>query len=474
VPDAPIPQGTASEGSEQSRSVALHGVWVPNPWLIVAGALLFLMLFVPTAYRPAKIVLLGLVLAGVVASVLRSGRIFLHRSIVRWTLVMVVTGVCGIVIGVLNGAPGALRVSTVYVFWPMLFTLLASGIRRPSTVDGLMRVLVLATFAIGVYSLSFVLFRAGWFPGWLYIELDQGQEIGFYAGFIEFNLYSIASLFFLVPFSLAALLTWRRSKRPPVSRRWLWISLALGLMAALLSGRRALWLILALSPLIILAFYLRLPRRHLRFRPRTVLLTASTVGLVIAVLLFALPYAYAFSMSSVLANLREAFDAQADSGASVRQEQFRALLNGWLANPVFGAGHGASAAAFGSVRSEDQPWSYELYYVALLYQTGLFGFLIYSAGVLWIFRLGFRIIRGGKALGLHMVPVLSGMTCFLMATATNPYLAKFDCLWVIFVPVALINYWLLQRPDLSKTVRVEFSSPQAGTEGSGRTATQTS
>ncbi len=340
-----------------SPSLPRSAVRMPNPWFAVAGGLLFLMVFVPTAYRPIKAVLLGLVLVGVVAPVLRSGRIFLHRSIVGWTLVMVLTGVFGILIGSLNDAPGALRVSTVYVFWPMLFTLLASGIRSRSTLDGLMRVLVLATFAIGLYSLSFVLYSAGWLPWWLYIELDQGQEIGFYEGFIEFNLYSTASLFFLVPFSLAALLTWRRLRRPPVSRRWLWISVALALMASLLSGRRALWLILVLSPVITLAFYLRLGRRRLRFRPKTVLVTAASVGVVVAALQFAVPYAYEFSMSSIVENVREAFDFDSDLSASIRQEQLRALVRGWLANPLFGAGHGASAAAFGSVRSDDQSWS---------------------------------------------------------------------------------------------------------------------
>jgi hypothetical protein len=31
----------------------------------------------------------------------------------------------------------------------------------------------------------------------------------------------------------------------------------------------------------------------------------------------------------------------------------------------------------------------------------------------------------------------------LIGNATNPYLEKFDYIWVIFLPVALINFWLL-------------------------------
>jgi hypothetical protein len=34
---------------------------------------------------------------------------------------------------------------------------------------------------------------------------------------------------------------------------------------------------------------------------------------------------------------------------------------------------------------------------------------------------------------------------YLIGNATNPYLEKFDYIWVIFLPVALINFWLLGK-----------------------------
>ena len=93
---------------------------------------------------------------------------------------------------------------------------------------------------------------------------------------------------------------------------------------------------------------------------------------------------------------------------------------------------------------------YELSYVALLFHTGIVGFAIYAAAVIWIYRMGLRIIRSGDRIGLYMVPALVGTTCFLIANATNPYLEKFDYIWVIFLPVALINYWLLTGDEKSK------------------------
>jgi O-antigen ligase len=90
------------------------------------------------------------------------------------------------------------------------------------------------------------------------------------------------------------------------------------------------------------------------------------------------------------------------------------------------------------------PWSYELYFLSLLFHTGIVGIAAYALGIVWIVFHGIRIIRGDPALRLYMIPVLVAMICFLIASNTNPYLAKFDYLWVIFLPVAIINHHLLK------------------------------
>lgn len=49
----------------------------------------------------------------------------------------------------------------------------------------------------------------------------------------------------------------------------------------------------------------------------------------------------------------------------------------------------------------------------------------------------------------YILPVLVGTACFLIANTTNPYLAKFDYIWVVFLPVALINIWLLDKNKIA-------------------------
>jgi hypothetical protein len=167
------------------------------------------------------------------------------------------------------------------------------------------------------------------------------------------------------------------------------------------------------------------------------------VVVVAAALTVYLHVLYNFSLESVWQMFLRGFDFQHDVSATARSSQLSVLLTEWAGTPLLGAGHGASAV--GSIRSVEMPWAYELSYAALLFHTGLVGFIVYSAAVLWIYGMGARIVRGGGARAHYMLAVLVGLSCFLIGNATNPYLEKYDLLWVIFLPVALINQWMLTR-----------------------------
>lgn len=410
--------------------------------------LFFLMLFVPTAYQPVKAVLLVLVLTIIIIMGLLCGRFMLHWQPLFWVLALVVVGLAFMLLGSINGAPGAVRVGTVYVVWPLVYTLLVAGTARQTTIDGLFKTLVLAGIAIAVYSLSFIFNAVGWLPDALYFELDQGQGFSLYEGMVEYSLHSISTLLFLVPFLLAALSTWPRGSLMPVSRFWLWSSFLFGVVLVLLSGRRALLLVVAIAPFFILFLQRFLPHQY---KPRV---AKWRVGLALVILVSVLGvYGYLQSLFGLsIGGLSEmfmtGFDFGGNASASARGEQFVALVREWSEHPFFGLGHGASAG--GSVRSEEFPWAYELSYVALLFHTGLVGFAIYTAGVGWIFLMGLRMIRSGGRWAFYMLPALVGMGCFLIGNATNPYLEKFDYIWVIFLPVALINFWLLGKNSSSE------------------------
>lgn len=397
------------------------------------------MLFVPLAYQPIKGALLAIIFMPIAIRFLYTGRLSLHPEVLLWTLFAVSVSIGSICLGLINNNPGALRVATVYVLWPLLFTIILSRASDERILCNLIRVLAVSLFVIALYTISYILSIYGWVPEFLYIPLDQHQDFNFRDGYTEYYLHNINSLFFLIPFFIAALLTWPRNIMAQFHRLLIWISLVLGLGISIISGRRALILVITAAPIITLLFQSFLPHDFGKIsRRQTMRILCVIIALIIGVVIF-LQYAENISAMSAI----ESVFSGGDYGDSKRIEQFNHLLAAWADSPVIGAGLGASVPGY--IRSEETPWSYELTYMALLFQTGLLGFFAYAAAVAWIFWRGLIILRSADEMGLYMLPLLVGLSCFLIANASNPYLMTFDYMWVIFLPITFINFWMLKR-----------------------------
>ena len=438
-------------------------------------ALFFSLLFVPTAYKPAKYVLIVLVLLIIGANIAVSGRIQLHPTVLAWTYVFVSSGAAFVLLGLAQNAPGAVPLAPLYVAWPIAYIIFVAGAAEPRVLSSLEAVLVFGAFAIFGYALIFIFVQAGLLPSFLLLPLNLDENIGFYSGFIQFTLNNLASMLFLVPYLMARVVI-RPSEESRAGQLLLWSGLILGVAAVSLSLRRGIMLAVGLSPLFIAVLVAFLPRRERVRAARSLAgLVAALVILMGGAVLFA-HYRYGWTPDNMLAFISGGFDFQSpiDPGALARSLQFSALIDSWSSSPIFGAGAGAAGATY--VRDPAQPWAYELSYVALLYQTGVVGVALYASGIIWIFWTGIRMIRSGHPLGLRLFPVLTGVAAFLVGNATNPYLAKFDYLWVIFLPVAYINLWLLRSrteaspdreptrfsPSKSRAARppLSISSPQ--------------
>ncbi len=403
----------------------------------------------PTAHQQLKLLLLLLVIGTIVmkSTVFENNKLFLHPKMLIWSLFYAFLGLFFILIGLISarGAEGALSVGTVYALWPLVFTFLICSIGTEKKIDALFKTLVLASLCIGLSVLIIVLHTMGYFPDCLYVNIFDRQDFDFGRGSVSLHYKPMESLLFLVPFLVAAVFTWRRRQDCPVPRRWLWIALSFGVITVVISSRNALLFVVMLSIPLTLLFHSFMPRRQKKYNLKLFFFAVLGVSLLLMFLNFYLDSVYSFNFHSLLDGLMRKFDFQGNPSAILRRDQFFALWDGFLQNPFFGAGHGASVDY---VRS-DKAWVYELSYVALLFQVGVFGFMAYLSGIFWIYWMGIRLIRKGGKFSNYMVPTLVGMTCFLIANATNQYLAKFDSMWVVFLPVALINYALLCKPDCS-------------------------
>jgi O-antigen ligase len=437
--------------SERKSTSYADTDWKARAIGVGSCVLVFLSLTYPTVPRLVylKAALFGALLLIIVLEHFTNGRSRLDSRVMLWTLCLAIVGIFFVMEGVLTGAAGATAVSTVYILWPLTFGVLIAGFARKHILVGLDRTLIVATLFIGVYGCVYLLAGLGILPNNGFVSaLSLGWEyeaFGAHEGYTQFEIAGMNSLPFLLPYVMASI-----AIRTPTDRKrrlrdaFLWLASIFGCAIILTGARRALTLVMILTPGLVLFLRCFQPETEKRLNRRSLVRLFVLVAIGMVVLFVGVSTIYEFNLSSLWDRFTAGFDigAQAtEENEMARHEQLVALWRGWMEHPLLGWGHGAGTHF--SVRSDAMPWAYELSYLALLFQTGIVGFTAYLAGVIWIFREGIKVIREGGQLGRFMLPMLAGFSGLLIANATNPYLLKFDGMWMFFLPLAVINYRLV-------------------------------
>lgn len=403
--------------------------------------LLFLCLPISNNILKGALITLFLVLAAI-AALCGSGRLGLSRPVTAWALWYLSLGAFFIFLGVLRDTSGALFASMIYFGWPLVYLVFVACIRDEKLCDTLFRLMIIATIWIGFATLNHLAWVLGYVPDHLHLDLAGEQTIVFSAqGYARMRLYAISSLIFLIPFLVASLLISGVKKPPAIAKPpWLMLALFMGIGVSLLAGRKALLLVMLLALPSTILFAILLPQKQRREAKTS--LWYGGVAMVVALSIVAL-YLVTFSEVSLKGTVdyvASGFDFDTDPEALERKNQFISLIRGWQSSPLLGQGLGAQTEF---VRSEERPWEYELQYALLLFNTGLLGFIAYSTGIVWIYMQAISLIRRGDYYAIRIIPLMVGMTSFLIANATNPYLQAYGHLWTIFLPIAIINRALL-------------------------------
>lgn len=389
--------------------------------------LLMLSILLPTALQPFKILTLMFCYLCVVFLVNSKFYHVRNQSIII-SLVYVVVGLLWSLYGVFENNQGAVPVLTVMVVYPLILPFLAFAYVDDDK-DKIYSLFYCCGFILVVIDLLYI-YLSIYNPGNI-IELvvlslyPTDAVIDFNENYFKFTIPNISSMFFLFPFMVVALL---HSNKPRIISIFTVVSM---IVLVVLSGRRALFI----TPMfgIFLAYILTGARlislKQKVFCFKNVMLAIFLLGF----LIFGAVNFY--GIESYVERIQSISDFANDNSNIERSLQFDSLLDGFLMSPMIGAGAGAAASY---TRSIEYPWAYELSYVAFLYQYGLFGCAIYTAGIFYIlFFLVKSVNKYGRA--SFEFAFLSGFITFMIANATNPYLTKFDYMWVIFVPFALIN-----------------------------------
>ena len=394
----------------------------------------FLMMFAPAAWQFIKIPLVIISVALLLLHYIRNIKKVMNVTVIVWFAILLSYGIIWSFIGAIKGNPGLTDTFRLNVMWVVLYALYVFYIDSIRKFNSLVNTMVWATIAISIYNLAIVLSVFDVIPNvnlLLQIDDELTNAVGVHQGFIQLTSDNIGSLTFLAPFVLT-LYIMSSASLSRVSKSVLFASVILSIITVVLSGRRALWLEMLVTPfLIVIINCFSYNKYTLKNTKNFAMFYTVAVILLITVGSF-LTYYTNWDLSLFIDRFMNAFES-----GGVRHEQAVALLKGFIESPLIGTGFGIGVPDV--VRSDVRPWTYELTYVLMLYNTGILGtaFYVICIGIIYYYSILF--IKYGFPDKAITSSLLVAFTCFLIANATNPYFGTYDYMWMLYLPVAYIN-----------------------------------
>ena len=387
----------------------------------------------PQVYQGPRAIILFLVL---LTTFKKKVPVHLNKEVRDYCILTYFVAVYGFLIGMVRGNPGVFPCMPFYLIWPILFLYF---IIRCNTLDHLkvlLKTLVYGGFVVAVFNFILIVNAFVLHIGALdAIGTALGCMFNIQEGFAEYFSPSGNHLAYVLFFCVSLLLL--RPETLGIKNKYLYLCILFSVVDILISNRRAMWLAIGLLPLILVIVLSLLPY-HKKVIAKVGVITIFA-GLVIGVVLF-----YFLDFDYVTNEFLSAFDFSGENDSNLeRTLQGRSLWNDFLSRPIFGSGMGLVSEY---IRTPDAPWGYELTYNYVLAAYGIVGFGIYSMAIIWIYVKSIKLSKSSIEYATFLIPQVLGLAVLLFISASNPYIATFDFVWAIYLPVATINaIWNEQR-----------------------------
>lgn len=289
------------------------------------------------------------------------------------------------------------------------------------------------------------------------------------------NFPGVSSLTAVIPFLAVLLFDEFRHRNSLRRRRFVAAGLALGIVAALLSGRQGVVGVIALTPVLMLVasaagFNRQQPARRDRKRS----LTYAAVAMLVLVLTIGVATQLGLEPGRVpgdvlaAVGLVEDRDARIEGSRRIRELQGESLLAGWRERPLVGHGAGAVSPDFFTWRGFElgdpftvtpRPWRAELAYHLLLFESGLLGVAVYLGATIVAMRALAHRYRdlGADDQMLCRAAVVAALA-LAFGTAVNPFARAVGHQLMFFLPVYVVAV-TMQRDRAAKTTGGDEGSP---------------
>ena len=404
---------------------------VNNKYIVALWqVLLLLILCFPRILQVPKIGVIALI---VLLSLTTTKRMLIGKYSWYFTLLKIAYVILVICVGAFfhNSRVALINTIRVGIINSFIFLALVSIVRRQ---DDIIRktliVVILCNIYLGIYNL---LLTIGSYAGLdvSFLKLfDATSGVGFHTGYshiISTNLSMSIMTFPLVLF----LINYEYLNESVPKRVIVFSEIVCGL-AMILSGRRVLWLCLGISLMLFLVKEINNLKRFIR--------NITIFILVLAVFIYFADRTDIISSQGVLSRFFNAFFSESGN-KTIRGIQSDYLLTGFWEHPLFGSGAGATIDGY--IRSTTAPWSFELSYHVVLFQSGIVGGIIYFSGLCVIL---ISIIKTRKIDRKLYFSLLVTYILILFANATNPYFSSsFDFMIFLYLPLMFSETLLIEK-----------------------------
>jgi hypothetical protein len=373
----------------------------------------------PRSYAIFK---MGLILATTAVFLLTKHRHIISKSPVPIFLAfgIAVFGITWSLVGLTNGSDvraihDSLR---LYVFWSFCWAFLSYCISLGGGLRLLHQSFLISAFLICFISILGVVDT--WFAMGI-VSFDIRNElklfVGIHDGYIQLTSHNVGSLFFLVNYFFIIIVSKNRSEKHTINL----LVYFLLILVAIISGRRALWVTIAIAHFLGIFLSLIFPKFFNRKSiNRFVIVSAGFFTI-------SLTYLVKFTDYSLMKTIEHI--ASAFSSGDERSLQAPYLIEGFINNLWFGSGFGGEVDY---QRSDTAAWLYEMVYHQLAFNVGLIGLMIAC-----LFA-GFILVRSLDALRQsidchYILAIHFGCLAFAIACYSNPYLGSFDFMIYIWL-----------------------------------------
>lgn len=364
--------------------------------------------------------------------------LFQHLSIkkidILWFVVLeCLFGFC-LVNSYLNGFEIDFKLCEIYLVRPVLYMILTAVFFKVEDLKKLVKILLVVTLVIIFYNIVYIVQSLGIIPP--IISADTAISV-MDSSFLTFRLQNQTALCFTVPFIIYL---YSIKEYIGIDKKLISITFWLGIIVALISGRRILQVLTILFLLITFV-----PKIKIKFEIRTFFKICFLIFLLV-ILITALNKILGFNIiNSINSTIANAFE-KSDYSGTVRSKQIETLLKDWTKKPILGWGLAAysteyyhyKAALWGRVSVTDK-WSYEFYYLALLFQTGILGISILGGFIYRLLKSIYRFIKTTDNLEekFLITAFFYGILSFFIAGATNPMITS---TWFWFITLIIFRY----------------------------------